>query len=96
MLTNTSKTNDFVSFKTFWENAVQIAVFTAVPSSQHGYGMAATNNNALAHLLTDAVSNFGRAYTSLQSNAANILTIKGQLQMPCQAVGTGQPPQQQP
>jgi hypothetical protein len=32
----TSKTNDFISFKTFWENAVQIAAFTTVPASQHG------------------------------------------------------------
>jgi hypothetical protein len=31
-----SKMNDFISFKTFWENAVQIAAFTAIPASQHG------------------------------------------------------------
>jgi hypothetical protein len=52
---NARKTNDFVSFKTFWENAVHSAAFTAVPASQHGYGMAATDGDALAHLLTDAV-----------------------------------------
>jgi hypothetical protein len=96
---NARKTNDFISFKTFCENTVQIAAFTAILASQHGYGMAATNNDASAHLLTDAVSTFGMAYAttqeSLQSNATNILAIKGQLQMLCQAVGTGQPPQQQ-
>jgi hypothetical protein len=63
---NTRKTNDFVSFKMFWEKAVQIAAFTAIPASQHGYSMAATNYNALAHLLTDAVWTFGRAYAIIQ------------------------------
>jgi hypothetical protein len=38
--TMTAETNDFFSFKTFWENTVQIAAFTAFPVSQHGYGMA--------------------------------------------------------
>jgi hypothetical protein len=70
-----SKTNNFVSFKTFWENAVQIVAFTAVPASQHGYGVAATNDSALMQSLTDAVSNFGTAYAAtqelLRSNTAN-------------------------
>jgi hypothetical protein len=97
---NASKTNDFVFFKTFWENAVQIAAFSAIPVSQHRYGMATTDNDALAHLLMDAVSNFCTVYAaiqeSLQSNTANIVAIQGQLQMLCQAVGTSQLPQQQP
>ncbi len=63
-----SKTNDFVSFKTFWENAVQVVAFTAVPASQHGYGMAVTDDDASAHLLTDALSNFGMAYTAIQES----------------------------
>jgi len=86
---------EFATFKSFWENAVQIAVFTSVPASQHGYGMAATNEEASASL-TDAVSNFGMAYAAtqetLRSNTANITAIQGQLQMLCQAVGNGQPP----
>ncbi len=61
---NASKPNDFVSFKTFWENAVQIAAFTSVPASQHRYGMAATNNDTSANLLTDAVLNFGTVYAA--------------------------------
>jgi hypothetical protein len=95
-----SKTNYFVSFKTFWENAVQIAAFTAVPASQHRYCMATTNDDASAQLLTDVVLNFRTAFAAtqelLQSNTVNILAIQGQLQMLCQAVGTGQPPLQQP
>jgi hypothetical protein len=95
-----SKMNDFVFFKTFCENAVQTAALTAIPGSQHGYGTAVTDDDALAHLLMDAVSTFGTAYAatyeSLRSNATNILAIQGQLQIHCQAVGTGQPSQQQP
>jgi hypothetical protein len=64
----TSKTNDFISFKTFWENAVQIAALTPIPASQHGYGMAAATNDPSAHLLTDAVSNFGTAYAATQES----------------------------
>jgi hypothetical protein len=86
---------DFAPFKSFWENAVQISAFTSVPESQHGYGMAATSNDASASLM-DAVSNFCTAYAptqeSLRSNTANIMAIQGQLQMLCQAVGNGQPP----
>ena len=87
--------SDFAVFKSFWENAVQIAAFTSVPASQHGYGMAATNDDASASL-TDVVSNFGMAYDatqeSLRTNTANIMAIQGQLQVLCQAVGNGPPP----
>jgi hypothetical protein len=95
----TSKTNDFASFKFFWENTIQIAAFTNIPANQHGYGMAATNNGASAFLLMHVVLNVGTAYAatqeSCQSNASNITTIQGQLQMLCQVVGTSKPPQQQ-
>ncbi len=77
---NASKMNDFVSFKTFWGNAVQIAAFTAVPASQHGYRMAATNDDTSAQSLMDTVSNFGMPYAvtheSLWSNTANILAMQ--------------------
>jgi hypothetical protein len=56
--------------------------------------MAATNKDAES--LMDAVSNFGTAYTttqeSLRSTTANIAGMQGQIQMLCQAIGTGQPP----
>ena len=86
---------DFAAFKNFWENAVQIAAFTAVPASAHGYGMGLANDDDTA-TLTDAVSNFGTAYAatqeSLRANTATITAIQGQLQMLCQAIGNGQPP----
>jgi hypothetical protein len=65
---NASKRNDFVSFKTFWDNAVQITLFTTVLASQHRYGMAITNNDALAHLLKDAVLTFGMAAAATQES----------------------------
>jgi hypothetical protein len=73
------KTNNFAAFKSFWENGVQIAAFTSVPASQHGYGMAATNEDAES--LMDAVSNFGTAYAatqeSLRSTTSNIPAMQG-------------------
>ncbi len=66
---NTRKTNDFVSFKTFWENPVQIAVFTAVSASHHRYGMAVTNNDASTHLLMDAVLTISMDYTTPKNSS---------------------------
>jgi hypothetical protein len=43
-------------------------MFTAVPVCQHGYILAATNDDALAHLFTDAVSTFGMAYAATQES----------------------------
>jgi len=72
---------DFTAFKSFWENAVQIAAFTAVQASTHGYGMGLVNDDDTASL-PDAVSNFGTAYAasqeSLRSNTATITAIQGQ------------------
>ena len=92
---DTNNTIDFAAFKSFWENAVQIEAFATVPVSQHSYGLVATNDNATASL-TNAVSNFGTAYTatqeSLRSNKTNIMSIQGQLKMLCKAIGNNQPP----
>jgi uncharacterized membrane protein YgcG len=91
---NSSKTNNFAAFKSFWESSVQIAAFTSVPASQHGYGMDATKQDPESFM--NAVSNFGTAYAttqeSLRSTAANIASMEGQIQMLCQAIGAGQPP----
>ena len=87
---------DFAAFRTFWELAVNIAVFTATPALQHGYGMSATEEDASTTLLTDAVNNFGATFAatqeSLRSNNATISTVQGQLQMLCNAIGKQPPP----
>ena len=45
---NPNNAIDFAAFKSFWENAVQIAAFTSVPASRHGYGMAVTDDDTSA------------------------------------------------
>jgi hypothetical protein len=92
------KTNDFTAFRAFWEDAVNIASFTATAASSHGYGMAADKDNSSA--LTDAVSNFGAAYAATQesqhtSNKA-INAMQGQIHMLCQALGSHPPPNMMP
>jgi hypothetical protein len=82
---------DFAAFRSFWETAINIAFFTAIPISQHGYGMNAVEGNASAASLTDAVSNFGAAYPatqeSLHNNNATINAMQGQIQMLCNKTG---------
>ena len=86
----------FAAFRIFWETAVNIAAFTATPASQHGYGMAAAEDDASTASLTDAVSNFGVAYAatqeSLRSTNATISAMQGQLQMLCNVIGNQPPP----
>jgi hypothetical protein len=60
-----NNTIDFAAFKSFWENAFQIAVFISIPASRHGYGMVAIEDNASGSL-TDVVSNFSTAYADTQ------------------------------
>jgi hypothetical protein len=63
---NTTKTNNFTAFPTFWADAVNIASFTATPASSHSYGMAAAKDDSSA--LTDTVSNFGAVYAATQES----------------------------
>jgi hypothetical protein len=54
------------SFKEYWANAIALVNQTAVPASQHGYGMAAMDNNALLALYSESLANFGAAYAATQ------------------------------
>ncbi len=91
---NATKTNNFTAFRTFGADAVNIASFTATPASSHGYGMAAAKDDSSA--LTDAVSNFGAAYTATQesqrTNNKAINAMQVQIQMLCQALSSHPPP----
>jgi hypothetical protein len=75
----------------FWETTVNIASFTATLASQHGYVMNAVENNPSATSLTNAVSNIGVAYAtmqeSLRNNNASINAMQGQIQMLCNTIG---------
>ncbi len=92
---NPTNDMDFAAFHSFWETAVNIASFAATPASQHSYGMNAVKDNPSATPLTNAVSNFGGAYTptqeSLCNNNASINAMQGQIQMLCNTLGN-QPP----
>jgi hypothetical protein len=88
------------SFKGFWSNAITLVNQMSVPASQHGYGMAAMDNDGGSiALYSKSLANFGTAYAatqeSVKSQADSISTIQVQvagLQQFCMAVGQQQPP----
>jgi hypothetical protein len=92
---NTANDMDCAAFHPFWENAVNIASFTATIASQLGYGMNAVEDDQSVAYLTNAVSNFGVAYAatqeSLRNNNASINAMQGQIQMLCNTLDN-QPP----
>jgi hypothetical protein len=73
---------------------------TSFPASQHGYGMAAMDNNGGSiALYSESLANFGATYAATQetvkSQADSISTIQVQLarlQQFCMAIGQQQPP----
>ena len=50
------------SFKEYWANAIVLVNQTAIPVSQHGYGMIAMDNDALVAAYDDLLANFGAAF----------------------------------
>ena len=86
------------SFKEYWSVAIALVNQTAAPALQHGYGMAAVDNDASNASYTKKMMNFGAAYAATQdtmkSQAASLAAMQGQLantQQFCMAVGQ-QPP----
>ena len=86
------------SFKEYWSVAIALVNQTAAPALQHGYGMAAVDNDASIASYTKKMMNFGAAYAATQdtmkSQAASLAAMQGQLantQQFCMAVGQ-QPP----
>jgi hypothetical protein len=88
------------SFKGFWSNTITLVNQTSVPALQHGYGMAAMDDNGGSiALYGKSLANFGTAYAATQetvkSQADSISTIQAQLaglQQFCMVVGQQQPP----
>jgi hypothetical protein len=58
----------FNSFKTFWAVKITLVNQTAVPTSQNGYGMAATINNYSVISYGETILNFGAAYATTQES----------------------------
>ena len=86
------------SFTEVWSGAIALVNQTVTPALQHGYDMAAVNNNASIASYTKTMTNFGATYAATQdtmkSQAASLAVMQGQLeniQQFCMAVGQ-QPP----
>jgi hypothetical protein len=54
------------SFKEYWSGGIALVNQTAAPASQHGYGMAAVDNDALIASYNETLTNFGAAYVAMQ------------------------------
>jgi hypothetical protein len=72
-------------FKTVWAAKTTLVNQTAIPTSMHGYRMAAVNNNDSIVLYRELIANFGAAYSatqeSVKSQATTIVLMQGQLQV---------------
>jgi hypothetical protein len=87
------------SFKEYWANGIALVNQMAFPASQHGYGMAAMDNNASLASYSESLANFGAAYAAMQESiktqAASLASMQGQLtniQQFCMNVGQQAPP----
>jgi hypothetical protein len=87
------------SFNEYWADAIALVNQTAVPALQHGYGMAAMDNDASIASYSELLANFGAAYTatqeSMKTQAATMAAMQGQLtniQQFCMAIGQQPPP----
>ena len=85
------------SFKEYWADAINNQ--TAAPASQHGYGMAAMDNDASIASYSESLANFGATYAptqeSMKSQATTMAAMQGQLtniQKFCVAVSQQPPP----
>ena len=56
------------SIKEYWADAIALVNQTAAPASQHGYGMAAMDNNASIASCSESLTNFGAAYAATQES----------------------------
>jgi hypothetical protein len=82
------------SFKGFWSNAITLVKQMSILASQHGYSMAAMDDNGSSiALYSKSLATFGAAYAATQelvkSQADSISTIQAQLaglQQFCMAV----------
>jgi hypothetical protein len=66
----------FEMFKMFWVAKIMLVDQTAVPTSMHGYGMAAVNDDDSVVLYSKLIANFGAVYAAMhESVKAHSLTI---------------------
>ncbi len=87
------------SFKECWADAIALVNQTAVPAAQHGYGMAAMDDDTSIASYSKSLANFGATYAttqeSMKSQATTTAAMQGQLaniQQFCMAVNQQPPP----
>ncbi len=87
------------SFNEYWADAIALVNQTAVPALQHGYGMAAMDDDASITLYSESLANFGATYAatqeSIKTQATTMAAMQGQLtniQQFCMAVCQQPPP----
>ncbi len=87
------------SFKEYWARAITLVNQTSIPAMQHGYSMAAMDDNVSHVLYSKLLANFGATYAATQetikTQATNMAAMQGQLtniQQFCMAVGQQPPP----
>jgi hypothetical protein len=87
------------SFKEYWANVIALVNQTAVLASQHGYGMAAMDDDVSLVSYSKSLANFGAAYTatqeSIKTQATSLASMQDQLtniQQFCMNVGQQPPP----
>jgi hypothetical protein len=59
------------SFKEYWANAIAFVNQTAIPTSQHGYGMTAMDNDTSVATYNESLVNFGTAFAAMQETIKN-------------------------
>ena len=86
------------SFKEYWAAAISLVNQTSTPAANHGYGMAAMDDDTSIAAYGESLANFGAAYAatqeSMKSQATTMAAMQGQLaniQQFCMAVNQ-QPP----
>ena len=68
------------SFKEYWADVIALVNQTAAPASQHGYSMAAMDDDASTASYSESLANFGAAYAatqeSMKAQATTMAAIK--------------------
>jgi hypothetical protein len=82
------------SFKEYWARSITLINQTSILAAQHGYSMAATDDNVLHMSYNESHANFGAAYAATQemikTQATSMAAMQGQLtniRQFCMAVG---------
>jgi hypothetical protein len=84
------------SFKEYWANAIALVNQTAVPASQHGYGMTAIDKDESVASYSNLLANFGAAFAATQetmnSQADSLVIMQNQLANIQLCMNVGQQP----